>query len=118
MGGNPTLIVSLRLTIYLVAMFLAMYCPVFSNAVIPLKSETVIHTAKNGQREGNNQSAGWEQMEETFVASSAGEGMEMINMVQHEDSQRLRNSVVKDLLLDLALFLNTGTIMLFFLYVT
>uniref|UniRef100_A0A8C3C3L0 Uncharacterized protein n=1 Tax=Cairina moschata TaxID=8855 RepID=A0A8C3C3L0_CAIMO len=44
--------------------------------------------------------AGWEQMEETFVASSTGEGMELINMVQQEDYQRLRNSAVKDLLLN------------------
>uniref|UniRef100_A0A452GQR9 Uncharacterized protein n=1 Tax=Gopherus agassizii TaxID=38772 RepID=A0A452GQR9_9SAUR len=58
---------------------------------------------------------GWEQMEETFVASSTGEGMELIDMVQNEDAQRLRNSVVKDLLLDLAISLNTGSIMLFFL---
>uniref|UniRef100_A0A8C3P4V5 Uncharacterized protein n=1 Tax=Chrysemys picta bellii TaxID=8478 RepID=A0A8C3P4V5_CHRPI len=40
--------------------------------------------------------AGWEQMEETFVASSTGEGMEVIDMVQNEDAQRLRNAVVKD----------------------
>uniref|UniRef100_A0A672UK12 Uncharacterized protein n=1 Tax=Strigops habroptila TaxID=2489341 RepID=A0A672UK12_STRHB len=39
----------------------------------------------------------WEQMEETFVASSTGEGTEVIDMVQHKDSQRLRNSAVKDL---------------------
>uniref|UniRef100_A0A8B9IIJ1 Uncharacterized protein n=1 Tax=Anser cygnoides TaxID=8845 RepID=A0A8B9IIJ1_ANSCY len=57
--------------------------------------------------------AGWEQMEETFVASSTGEGMELINMVQQEDYQRLRNSAVKDLLLDQSLFLNISIIVLF-----
>lgn len=56
-------------------------------------------------------------MEETFVASSTGEGMEVINMVQYEDSERLRNSVAEDLLFDLALSLNTGSIFLFFLCV-
>uniref|UniRef100_A0A803YHU4 Uncharacterized protein n=1 Tax=Meleagris gallopavo TaxID=9103 RepID=A0A803YHU4_MELGA len=40
----------------------------------------------------------WEKMEETFVASSTGEGMELINMVQQEDSQRM-NSAVKNLLI-------------------
>ncbi|XP_009328120.1 PREDICTED: uncharacterized protein C7orf34 homolog [Pygoscelis adeliae] len=98
-------------------MFPATYCLAFSNAFIPLKSQTMIHTAKNGQQEGNNPSAGWEQMEEIFVASSTGKGMDVIDMVQHEDSQRLRNSAVKDLLLDLALCLNTGSIV-FFLCVT
>lgn len=62
--------------------------------------------------------AGWEEMEETFVASSTGEGMEVINMMQSDESQRLRNSAVKDLLLDLAISLNTGSIVLFFLCVT
>uniref|UniRef100_A0A8C4K817 Uncharacterized protein n=1 Tax=Dromaius novaehollandiae TaxID=8790 RepID=A0A8C4K817_DRONO len=62
--------------------------------------------------------AGWEQMEETFVASSTGEGMEVIDMVQDEDSERLRNSAVKDMLLDLALSLNTGSFVLFLLCVT
>lgn len=52
-------------------------------------------------------------MEETFVASSTGEGMELINMVQQEDYQRLRNSAVKDLLLDQSLFLNISIIVLF-----
>lgn len=57
-------------------------------------------------------------MEETFVASSTGEGMEVIDMVQHEDSEGLRNSAVKDLVLDLALALSTGSIVLFFKCVT
>ncbi|KYO37498.1 hypothetical protein Y1Q_0015241 [Alligator mississippiensis] len=48
----------------------------------------------------------------------AGEGMEVINMMQSDESQRLRNSAVKDLLLDLAISLNTGSIVLFFLCVT
>ena len=52
-------------------------------------------------------------MEETFVASSTGEGMELINMVQQEDYQRLRNSAVKDLLLDQSLFLNISIVVLF-----
>lgn len=52
-------------------------------------------------------------MEETFVASSTGEGMELINMVQQEDYQRLRNSAVKDLLLNQALFLNIIITLLF-----
>uniref|UniRef100_A0A8C7E898 Uncharacterized protein n=1 Tax=Nothoprocta perdicaria TaxID=30464 RepID=A0A8C7E898_NOTPE len=52
--------------------------------------------------------AGWEEMEETFVASSTGEGMEVIDMVQDEDSERLRNSAVKDMLSDLAFSFNIG----------
>lgn len=49
-------------------------------------------------------------MEETFVASSTGEGMEIIDMVEPEGSETLSNSAVKDLLLDpllieIALFL-------------
>uniref|UniRef100_A0A8D0BPA7 Uncharacterized protein n=1 Tax=Salvator merianae TaxID=96440 RepID=A0A8D0BPA7_SALMN len=40
-------------------------------------------------------------MEETFVASSTGEGMEVINMAESDDSQRLGNAAVKDILLDL-----------------
>lgn len=58
MGGNPALIVSLGFTIYLVAMFPATHCLVFSDAFIPLKSQTTIHTTKNGQQEGNSPSAG------------------------------------------------------------
>lgn len=58
MGGNPTLTVSLALTIYLVAVLPATYCRVFSNAFTPLKRQTMIHTAKNGQQEGNSLSAG------------------------------------------------------------
>lgn len=46
-------------------------------------------------------------MEESFVASSTGEGMEVIDMVEHEGSEILNNSAVKDLLLDLALLLRT-----------
>uniref|UniRef100_A0A8C0G5F2 Uncharacterized protein n=1 Tax=Chelonoidis abingdonii TaxID=106734 RepID=A0A8C0G5F2_CHEAB len=53
--------------------------------------------------------AGWEQMEETFVASSTGEGMELIDMVQNEDAQRLRNAVVKDLLEPVNQVTTTGT---------
>uniref|UniRef100_A0A8C3JGR6 Uncharacterized protein n=1 Tax=Calidris pygmaea TaxID=425635 RepID=A0A8C3JGR6_9CHAR len=60
----------------------------------------------------------WKQMEEIFVISSVGEGTEVIDMVQHDDSQRLRNSAVKDLQLDVALSLNTCSIVLFFLCVT
>lgn len=44
-------------------------------------------------------------MEEAFVASSTGEGMEVIDMVQPEDSETWSNSAVKDLLLNLALLL-------------
>lgn len=44
-------------------------------------------------------------MEEIFVASSTGEGMEVIDMVQPEGSETLSDSAVKDLLLDLALLL-------------
>lgn len=44
-------------------------------------------------------------MEEIFVASSTGEGMEVIDMVQPEGSETLSNSAVKDLLSDLALLL-------------
>lgn len=62
MGGNPTLMVSLGFNICLVAMFLTTYCPVFSNAFMPLKSQTMIHPAKNGQQEENSPSAG-ERME-------------------------------------------------------
>ena len=62
MGVNPTLIVSLGFTIYLVAMFPATYCPVFSNAFIPLKSQTMIHTAKNQQQEGKNSPSTGERM--------------------------------------------------------
>lgn len=57
-------------------------------------------------------------MEETFVASSTGEGMEVINMAESEDSQQLGNAAVKDILLDLAISLNTASVMLFFLCVT
>uniref|UniRef100_A0A8B9VC62 Uncharacterized protein n=2 Tax=Anas TaxID=8835 RepID=A0A8B9VC62_9AVES len=55
---------------------------------------------RKDQGKETESAAGWEQMEETFVASSTGEGMELINMVQQEDYQRLRNSAVKDLLLN------------------
>lgn len=41
------------------------------------------------------------------MASSTGEGMEVIDMVEHEGSEILNNSAVKDLLLDLALLLRT-----------
>jgi len=58
MGGNTTLAVILGFTIYLAAMFPATYCQVFSDAFIPLKSQTMIHTAKSGQQEGNSPSAG------------------------------------------------------------
>uniref|UniRef100_A0A493TWL9 Uncharacterized protein n=1 Tax=Anas platyrhynchos platyrhynchos TaxID=8840 RepID=A0A493TWL9_ANAPP len=88
MRSNPTLMVSLRYAIYLVSMLLATYCLVFSN-----KGEKLCCPYPS-------LAAGWEQMEETFVASSTGEGMELINMVQQEDYQRLRNSAVKDLLLN------------------
>lgn len=57
-------------------------------------------------------------MEETFVASSTGEGMEVINMAESEDSQQLGNAAVKDILLDLVISLNTASVMLFFLCVT
>lgn len=57
-------------------------------------------------------------MEETFVASSTGEGMEVINMAESEDSQQLGNTAVKDILLDLIISLNTASVMLFFLCVT
>lgn len=57
-------------------------------------------------------------MEETFVASSTGEGMEVIDMAESEDSQLLGNAAVKDMLLDLAVSLNTASVMLFFLCVT
>lgn len=58
MGDNPTLIVSLGFAIYLVAMFSANYCPVFCDAFIPLKSQTMIYTAEKRQQEGSSPSAG------------------------------------------------------------
>lgn len=39
------------------------------------------------------------------MASSTGEGMEVIDMVEPEDSEALSNSALKDLLLDPALLL-------------
>ncbi|XP_067424414.1 sperm-egg fusion protein LLCFC1 [Emydura macquarii macquarii] len=110
--------VSLGYTIYLLAVLLATHVLVFSDAFIPSKSQTMFQGAKDRKQEGRSPPAGWGQMEETFVASSTGEGMEVIDMVQSEEEQRLRNSVMKDLLLDLAISLNTGSIMLFFLCVT
>ncbi|XP_008929543.2 LLLL and CFNLAS motif-containing protein 1-like [Manacus vitellinus] len=120
MGDNQTLIVFLGFTIYLMGLFPVTYCSVFSNAFTPVKSQIMIHTAKNGQQEGNSPSAvtGWEEMEETFVASSTGEGMEVIDMVQPEDSETLSNAAVKDLLLDLALSLKIGSVVFFFLCMT
>ncbi|CAI5796760.1 sperm-egg fusion protein LLCFC1 isoform X2 [Podarcis raffonei] len=47
-----------------------------------------------------------------------GEGMEVIDMAESEDSQLLGNAAVKDMLLDLAVSLNTASVMLFFLCVT
>ncbi|KAJ7422352.1 hypothetical protein WISP_38346 [Willisornis vidua] len=132
MGYNPTLTVFLGFTIYLMGMFPVTYCSVLSKAFAPVKSQTMTHTAKNGQQEanslpmihstkdeqqeGSSSSAvpGWEEMVEAFVASSTGEGMEVIDMVQPEDSETLSNSAVKDLLLDLALSLNIGSIVLVF----
>jgi len=50
--------VSLGFTIYLVAIFLVTSSLVFSNAFIPLKSQTMILTAKERQQEGNSPIAG------------------------------------------------------------
>lgn len=57
-------------------------------------------------------------MEETFVASSTGKEMEAIDMVEHDDSQTLGNSAVKDLSLDLTLALSVGSVVLLLLCVT
>jgi len=53
-------------------------------------------------------------MEESFVASSTGEGMELINMVQQDETQRMKNSAVKNRLLYLTLSLNISIMVLFF----
>ncbi|KYO37497.1 hypothetical protein Y1Q_0015241 [Alligator mississippiensis] len=89
-------------------------CKSFSDS----EGQAMVQGDKDKLLEEGSPPAGWEEMEETFVASSTGEGMEVINMMQSDESQRLRNSAVKDLLLDLAISLNTGSIVLFFLCVT
>lgn len=48
------------------------------------------------------------------MASSTGEGMEVIDMVQPEGSETLSNSAVQDLLFDLALLVK----IVFFLCMT
>lgn len=52
-------------------------------------------------------------MEESFVASSTGEGMEVIDMVEPEGSETLSNSALKDLLSDLSLLLKIVLVGLF-----
>ncbi|KAK9407912.1 putative protein C7orf34 like [Crotalus adamanteus] len=47
-----------------------------------------------------------------------GEGMEVINMAESEDSQQLGNTAMKDILLDVVISLNTASVVLFFLCVT
>lgn len=61
---------------------------------------------------------GWEEMEESFVASSTGEGMEVIDMVEPEGSETLSNSALKDLLLDLALLVKIVFVLWVFLCIT
>lgn len=58
MAGKLTLTVFLGFTIYMMGIFPATYCPVFSNAFIPLKSKTRIRIAANEQQEQNSLSAG------------------------------------------------------------
>ncbi|KAF4794989.1 hypothetical protein TURU_096955 [Turdus rufiventris] len=104
MGNNPILIIFLGFAIYLMSLFPTTYCSV------PVKIQSMTRTADNEQEEEISPTAGWEEMEETFVASSTGEGMEIIDMVEPEGSETLSNSAVKDLLLDpllleIALFL-------------
>ncbi|TRZ10439.1 hypothetical protein HGM15179_016664 [Zosterops borbonicus] len=65
----------------------------------------MIPTAENEQEQESSPTAGWEEMEESFVASSTGEGMEVIDMVEPEGSETLSNSALKDLLLDLSLLI-------------
>ncbi|RMC07564.1 hypothetical protein DUI87_17038 [Hirundo rustica rustica] len=99
MGGNATLIIFLGFAIYLMSLFPATYC------AIPAKIQSTIRNAENEQEQESSPRAGWEEMEESFVASSTGEGMEVIDMVEPEDSEALSNSALKDLLLDPALLL-------------
>ncbi|KAL8202725.1 UNVERIFIED_CONTAM: hypothetical protein K2H54_023584 [Gekko kuhli] len=96
--------VSLRRIICLLAVLFTGHFVFFSDAFL---SQTTAKKEKGGGK-----------MEETFVASSTGEGMEVIDMAQSEDAQRLGNAAVKDILLDLAISLNTASVMLFFLCVT
>uniref|UniRef100_A0A670JYY2 Uncharacterized protein n=1 Tax=Podarcis muralis TaxID=64176 RepID=A0A670JYY2_PODMU len=91
----------------------ACMCMCSQNISIPL--ETTTFSGKPGSHENSMQICGGK-MEETFVASSTGEGMEVIDMAESEDSQLLGNAAVKDMLLDLAVSLNTASVMLFFLY--
>ncbi|XP_066194563.1 sperm-egg fusion protein LLCFC1 [Sylvia atricapilla] len=72
---------------------------------MPVKVQSMTPNAENEQEEESSPTAGWEEMEESFVASSTGEGMEVIDMVEPEDSETLSNSALKDLLLDLTLLL-------------
>ncbi|CAN8195384.1 unnamed protein product [Coccothraustes coccothraustes] len=99
MGANSTLIIFLGFAICLMSLFPATYCSA------PVKSQSMIRTAENEQEEENSPTEEWEEMEESFVASSTGEGMEVIDMVEHDSSEILNNSAGKDLLLDLALLL-------------
>ncbi|KAJ6653589.1 hypothetical protein lerEdw1_009023 [Lerista edwardsae] len=98
--------VSLGRTICLLAVIFTGHLLVFSNGFL---SQAISYTENDKKQEG-----GLGKMEETFVASSTGEGMEVINMAQSEDYDQLGNAAVKDLLLDLAISLNTASVMLFF----
>ncbi|KAH0628529.1 hypothetical protein JD844_009842 [Phrynosoma platyrhinos] len=102
--------VSLGCPICLLAVLFTTHFLVFSDGFI---SQAVLQATTDKRQEG-----GEGKMEEKFVASSTGEGMEVINMAETENFQQLGNAAVKDILLDLAISLNTASVMLFFLCVT
>ncbi|XP_033029241.1 LLLL and CFNLAS motif-containing protein 1-like [Lacerta agilis] len=102
--------VSLEGTIGLLAVLFTTHFLVYSDGFI---SQAVLQASMDKRQGG-----GGGKMEETFMASSTGEGMEVIDMAESEDSQLLGNAAVKDMLLDLAVSLNTASVMLFFLCVT